>query len=139
MIVDILTKFNYRRKIYLTPEHPFCSYDDGFKMQYSSAVIMQAGRFSGRRHRACSVRRQLPLPQAPDRIRDRRFRGRLLCRSDGLQAGCHERLGRLCAGWLLEQRYHELCQLRHRCGHRHGRYVCHHLRHIQGRGLIFTG
>ena len=40
MIVDILTKFNYRRKIYLTPEHPFCSYDDGFKMQYSSAVIM---------------------------------------------------------------------------------------------------
>ena len=43
MIVDILTKFNYRRKIYLTPEHPFCSYDDGFKMQYSSAVIMQAG------------------------------------------------------------------------------------------------
>ena len=88
---------------------------------------------------ACSVRRQLPLPQAPDRIRDRRFRGRLLCRSDGLQAGCHERLGRLCAGWLLEQRYHELCQLRHRCGHRHGRYVCHHLRHIQGRGLIFTG
>lgn len=43
MIVDILTKFNYKRKIYLTPEHPFCSYDDGFKMQYSSAVIMQAG------------------------------------------------------------------------------------------------
>ena len=43
MIVDILTKFNYRRKSIFTPEHPFCSYDDGFKMQYSSAVIMQAG------------------------------------------------------------------------------------------------
>ena len=43
MIVDILTKFNYRRKIYLTPEHPFCSYSDEFKVQYSSAVIIQAG------------------------------------------------------------------------------------------------
>lgn len=43
MIVDIVTKFNYRRKIFLTPEHPFCSYSDEFKMQYTSAIIMQAG------------------------------------------------------------------------------------------------
>lgn len=42
MILDILTKFNCRRKIHLTPEHPFCSYGIEFKVMYTSAVIMQA-------------------------------------------------------------------------------------------------
>ena len=42
MILDILTKFNCRRKIFLTPEHPFCSYSTEFKVMYTSAVTMQA-------------------------------------------------------------------------------------------------
>lgn len=42
MVIDILTKFNCRRKIFLTPEHPFCSYSTEFKVMYTSAVIMQA-------------------------------------------------------------------------------------------------
>lgn len=42
MILDILTKFNCRQKIYLTPEHPFCSYETEFKVMYTSAAIMQA-------------------------------------------------------------------------------------------------
>ena len=42
MVIDILTKFNCRRKIFLTPKHPFCSYNTEFKVMYTSAVIMEA-------------------------------------------------------------------------------------------------
>ena len=42
MIVDTLTKFNFRRKMWMTPEHPLCLKDKEFKVMYSAAVIMQA-------------------------------------------------------------------------------------------------
>ena len=42
MILDTLTKFNMRRKFWMTPEHPMCTRTKDFKVMYSSAVILQA-------------------------------------------------------------------------------------------------
>ena len=42
MIVDILTKFNNKRKFWLTPEHPLSRKDKDYKLYYSAAVVMQA-------------------------------------------------------------------------------------------------
>lgn len=42
MILDTLTKFNMRRKLWMTPEHPLCTMPQDFKVMYSAALIMQA-------------------------------------------------------------------------------------------------
>ncbi|MCX4326929.1 MAG: right-handed parallel beta-helix repeat-containing protein [Lachnospiraceae bacterium] len=42
MILDTLTKFNMRRKLWMTPEHPLCTMPKGFKVMYISALILQA-------------------------------------------------------------------------------------------------
>ncbi|MEZ3423376.1 MAG: right-handed parallel beta-helix repeat-containing protein [Lachnospiraceae bacterium] len=42
MILDTLTKFNMRRKFWMTPEHHMCTRTKDFKVMYSSAVILQA-------------------------------------------------------------------------------------------------
>lgn len=42
MILDILTKFNMRRKLWMTPEHPLCTMPKDFKVMYCAAVILQA-------------------------------------------------------------------------------------------------
>lgn len=41
MIVDILTKFNMRRKLWMTPEHPLCKMPEDFKIVYCAAIILQ--------------------------------------------------------------------------------------------------
>lgn len=42
MILDILTKFNMRRKLWMTPEHPLCTMPKDFKVIYCAAIILQA-------------------------------------------------------------------------------------------------
>ena len=42
MILDTLTKFNYRRKMWMTPEHPFCLREKNFKVMYGAGIILQA-------------------------------------------------------------------------------------------------
>lgn len=42
MILDTLTKFNMRRKLWMTPEHPLSTKPRGFKVMYSAALILQA-------------------------------------------------------------------------------------------------
>ena len=42
MIVDILTKFNYKKKIWMTPEHPLCGKDTEYKIMYGAIMIYQA-------------------------------------------------------------------------------------------------
>ena len=42
MILDILTKFNMRRKLWMTPEHPLCTMPKDFKVMYCAAIILQA-------------------------------------------------------------------------------------------------
>lgn len=42
MILDTLTKFNMRRKLWMTPEHPLCTMPEDFKVMYIAALILQA-------------------------------------------------------------------------------------------------
>ncbi len=42
MILDTLTKFNMRRKLWMTPEHPLSTMSRDFKVMYSAALILQA-------------------------------------------------------------------------------------------------
>ena len=42
MILDTLTKFNMRRKLWMTPEHPLSTMPGDFKVMYSAALILQA-------------------------------------------------------------------------------------------------
>ncbi len=42
MILDTLTKFNMRRKLWMTPEHPLSAKPRDFKVMYSAALILQA-------------------------------------------------------------------------------------------------
>lgn len=42
MILDTLTKFNMRRKLWMTPEHPLSTMPKDFKVMYSAALILQA-------------------------------------------------------------------------------------------------
>lgn len=42
MILDTLTKFNMRRKLWMTPEHPLCTMPKDFKVMYIAALILQA-------------------------------------------------------------------------------------------------
>ncbi|MCI9079355.1 MAG: right-handed parallel beta-helix repeat-containing protein [Lachnospiraceae bacterium] len=42
MILDTLTKFNMRRKLWMTPEHPLSMMSMDFKVMYSAALILQA-------------------------------------------------------------------------------------------------
>lgn len=42
MILDTLTKFNMRRKLWMTPEHPLSTKPKDFKVMYSAALILQA-------------------------------------------------------------------------------------------------
>lgn len=42
MILDTLTKFNMRRKLWMTPEHPLSTKPRDFKVMYSAALILQA-------------------------------------------------------------------------------------------------
>lgn len=42
VILDILTKFNMRRKLWMTPEHPLCTMPKDFKIMYGAAIILQA-------------------------------------------------------------------------------------------------
>jgi len=42
MILDTLTKFNMRRKLWMTPEHPLCNKTKDFKVMYGAAIILQA-------------------------------------------------------------------------------------------------
>ncbi len=42
MIIDTLTKFNMRRKLAMTPEHPLCTKPKDFKIMYGASLILQA-------------------------------------------------------------------------------------------------
>lgn len=42
MIVDILTKFNYKKKIWMTPEHPMCARTLEYRVMYGAIMISQA-------------------------------------------------------------------------------------------------
>lgn len=42
MILDTLTKFNMRRKLWMTPGHPLCGLPEDIKVMYGAAVILQA-------------------------------------------------------------------------------------------------
>ncbi len=44
MIIDTLTKFNYRRKMWMTPEHSLCLRNKEFKVMYGALIILQAKR-----------------------------------------------------------------------------------------------
>lgn len=42
MVLDILTKFNYKKKICMTPEHPMCTRNKEYRVMYSAIMIAQA-------------------------------------------------------------------------------------------------
>lgn len=44
MIQDVLTKFNSRKKLWMTPKHPFYLRDYEFKLYYGAALVLQAQR-----------------------------------------------------------------------------------------------